>query len=408
MKRKIYWTWLTSLTLAWITAPPVKADEPIVRAVLFYSPSCPHCHQVITNDFPPLFDKYGDQLQIVGVDTSTVGGQKLFISAIERFSIPEERRAVPMLIIDEVILLGSGEIPEKLPGLVEEYLAQGGVDWPDVPGLREALATTQPQPTPTEEKITPTPKAPQKEEIVTGAPPSASVETTERPIPSPTPTTSNSNLILADQSSTNLRNRLARDPVGNTLAILVLIGMLASIVGSLVLFRSPPEWANPGRPTFAIPILCLAGIAIAVYLSYVETTQVTAVCGPIGDCNTVQQSEYARLFGILPIGILGLVGYVAILASWLVGRYGSDRTAQRASLALLGMTLFGTLYSIYLTFLEPFVIGATCAWCLSSAVIMTILMWLSITPGKIALSSFCHGENYPVKKRSLKNSIQDK
>jgi uncharacterized membrane protein len=44
---------------------------------------------------------------------------------------------------------------------------------------------------------------------------------------------------------------------------------------------------------------------------------------------------------------------------------------------LFGITLFGILFSIYLTFLEPFVIGATCIWCLSSAVIMTILFLLA-------------------------------
>jgi len=45
------------------------------------------------------------------------------------------------------------------------------------------------------------------------------------------------------------------------------------------------------------------------------------------------------------------------------------------------MTAFGTLFSIYLTFLEPFVIGATCLWCLSSAVIMTTLFILALKPG---------------------------
>ncbi|MCK5794824.1 MAG: hypothetical protein KAH12_08950, partial [Anaerolineales bacterium] len=47
------------------------------------------------------------------------------------------------------------------------------------------------------------------------------------------------------------------------------------------------------------------------------------------------------------------------------------------NLGLFGITLFGLLFSIYLTFLEPFVIGATCIWCLSSAVIMTILFLLA-------------------------------
>jgi uncharacterized membrane protein len=128
------------------------------------------------------------------------------------------------------------------------------------------------------------------------------------------------------------------------------------------------------------------GLVVAGYLSYVEITHVEAVCGPVGDCNTVQQSEYARLFGFLPIGVLGMAGYVMILAAWFIGLFTGSKSADYAALAMLAMTASGTLFSVYLTFLEPFVIGATCAWCLSSAVIMTALMLLSLAPGKLALN----------------------
>jgi uncharacterized membrane protein len=49
--------------------------------------------------------------------------------------------------------------------------------------------------------------------------------------------------------------------------------------------------------------------------------------------------------------------------------------------ALLAGTVSGVAFSIYLTFLEPFVIGATCAWCLTSAILITVLMWLAAGPG---------------------------
>ena len=49
---------------------------------------------------------------------------------------------------------------------------------------------------------------------------------------------------------------------------------------------------------------------------------------------------------------------------------------RTALTTLLALALFGTLFSIYLTFLEPFVIGATCAWCLTSAVSMTLILLL--------------------------------
>jgi uncharacterized membrane protein len=46
---------------------------------------------------------------------------------------------------------------------------------------------------------------------------------------------------------------------------------------------------------------------------------------------------------------------------------------------------FGLLFSIYLTFLEPFVIGATCVWCIISAVLMTLILVASTEHAKLAL-----------------------
>jgi uncharacterized membrane protein len=78
--------------------------------------------------------------------------------------------------------------------------------------------------------------------------------------------------------------------------------------------------------------------------------------------------------------VLGAIGYVLILAAWLWGRLRSDGLARYAPLAVFGMSLIGVLFSLYLTYLEPFVIGAVCAWCLTSAVIITLLMLLSLRP----------------------------
>jgi len=127
---------------------------------------------------------------------------------------------------------------------------------------------------------------------------------------------------------------------------------------------------------------------VAAYLAYVETQAVTAVCGPVGDCNAVQTSEYAYLFGV-PIGVLGVMGYVAILAAWVWGKWQGD---GRADLALLGMTVFGVPFSIYLTYLEPFVIGAVCAWCLTSAVVMTLLMLASVETAVPHLAKVRYGD----------------
>jgi uncharacterized membrane protein len=54
---------------------------------------------------------------------------------------------------------------------------------------------------------------------------------------------------------------------------------------------------------------------------------------------------------------------------------------------MLGMALFGTLYSIYLTYLEIWVIRAVCIWCVSSAVLIAVLMLLSVQPAVEALDA---------------------
>jgi uncharacterized membrane protein/thiol-disulfide isomerase/thioredoxin len=359
-----------------------------VRAVLFYSPGCPHCHKVISEDLPPLLEKYGERLQIIGVDTTQPGGQALYQAAIQRYGIPEERRGVPTLIVDDVVLVGSLEIPQQLPDLVEKYLAQGGVDWPDIPGLAEALAAAQPTPNATPAQSTPTVTSAQT--LPPTPPATASPASPPSSTPALTPTPTRAVLIVTEDNPPDWRAKLARDPAGNALAIVTLLGMALVTGYVLVAWRrtadEPAAWQS-----WAIPLLAVLGLGVAGYLAYVETQRVAAVCGPVGDCNTVQQSAYAWLFGLIPIGVLGLLGYVAILIAWAVAHYGNGQLAGLAWLALLVMTLCGTLFSMYLTFLEPFVIGATCAWCLTSAVVMTALMALTATPGKQAISTLFPG-----------------
>ena len=123
-----------------------------------------------------------------------------------------------------------------------------------------------------------------------------------------------------------------------------------------------------------IPLLAVLGLGVAGYMAYIEITHVAAVCGPVGECNVVQTSQYATIAGI-PVAVLGLVSTLPpLLVLWLVQRFGAGRWARPAALALLGLAVFGVLFSIYLTLLELFVIHAICMWCLTSALITTLIM----------------------------------
>lgn len=391
--RRSYLLTFLILLLAISPVPTAQAQTlPVVHAVLFYSPSCGHCHFVITETLPPLFEKYGGRLEMIGVDVSHPQGQTLFLAALQKFG--QESGGVPFLVVGDTYLVGSLDIPEKFPLLIEQYLASGGVDWPDIPGLQEVLAQPAAAPTAIETTVDEPTATVLLQPTVDGsiaatqpqptAPP-ATLEPASTSQSSPAPTATPGLLLTGDQNS-HWQDNFLRDLVGNTLSVIVLFGMLGALFGAGNLFRTRTETSLKGAWSFGIPALCMIGILVAGYLAYVETSQITAVCGPVGDCNTVQQSEYARLFGIFPIGVLGLAGYGFILIAWWFARYANSWLANLASISLFILTVSGTLFSIYLTFLEPFVIGATCAWCLTSAVLMTILMLLSIEPAKVAFS----------------------
>ncbi len=356
----------------------VLAEPPTVHAVLFYLPTCSHCHHVITEVLPPLFEQYGDQLEMLGVDISTSGGQTLYDAAIQRFDIPSAQQAVPTLILGEVVLVGSLEIPEQFPRLIEQYLAQGGIDWPDIPGLADALQANKPE-------VEATPESTQNSAATTIAPASDSPSYPAADSIAPR----SGSLSLDDTASDDLISKFQRDPAGNTVSVLLLIGMVAVIVHVLrYMWQTWRMGISPipfvqemkGWRSWFVAVLCLLGLGVSVYMAYVETTHAAAVCGPIGDCNTVQQSPYAVLLGLIPVGILGILGYAAMLITWAGTKSGAKRFKHLSESALFGMALFGTLFSIYLTFLEPFVIGASCAWCLTSAVSMTLILFILSSP----------------------------
>jgi uncharacterized membrane protein len=118
-------------------------------------------------------------------------------------------------------------------------------------------------------------------------------------------------------------------------------------------------------------VLSTIGLAVASYLTYVHYSGHPPVCTAGGSCLKVQTSVYSKLAGI-PVALMGLIGYIAILASLLVPENETSRFAT------LAFTVAGFGFSAYLTYRELFSIHAICEWCASSAGIMTILTILAI------------------------------
>ncbi len=317
-----------------LTASHVRAQDTSVKAVLFYNPGCGACKTLINETLPPLVLKHGSNLLIYTVDVTNPEGDKLYQAALSALAVPQDQQDVPFLVLENTYLAGLNTIQDQLPGLIEEKLLQGGTGWPSIPGLEAAL---------------------QK----------AGFSTPSNPW----------DKFIADQPA-------------NSLAILVLLFLFLSLVFSiLITFRAAPEFMD-SIPEWVFPVLLVVGMAVASYLTYTELTQSEVFCGGISHCQEVQDSQYSKILGLITIGEFGILGYCLIGLAWLVYRMVHGMTKKIAAIAMFGFAVFGVSFSIYLTFLEPFVIGATCLWCLSSAIIMGLILPLTTRPVQTILQPY--------------------
>jgi cytochrome c biogenesis protein CcdA/glutaredoxin len=126
------------------TSPTGEGNRPVARFLLFYGETCPHCHEVMDNFLPGVYDKYGDQVEYRYIEVwSDTDNYITFLGLETKLGVPEQDQgSVPVLVIGDKVLRGSAEIPAKLEGYIDEYLAQGGVDYPSLDDLPEVVLPT--------------------------------------------------------------------------------------------------------------------------------------------------------------------------------------------------------------------------------------------------------------------------
>ena len=127
----------------------------------------------------------------------------------------------------------------------------------------------------------------------------------------------------------------------------------------------------PPRNRMVVAVLSLIGLLISLYLLAYSVGLVPLVCG-VGSCETVQMSEWAHV-GPLPVPLLGVGGYLALLVVGLYGLQPAHQDERAPGLALFALAAIGVAYSGFLTYLEARVIHAWCVWCVTSATLMTLI-----------------------------------
>lgn len=333
--------WLCLCILALIQVPGFADDSggssPGVRAVLFYDSGSSQSKELFAFYLPELYERYGTRLEVSGIDLSQPAGERAYRSVAERLSLTAQPGAEPTVVVGERAIVGLMAIAATLGDGFEELAKDATAkSWPAISAL---------------------------EDLLPGGIEDIRVRVALDGV-----------LPAGDDLGQSSSGKLpAHNQIANGLAVVVLVGMVVALIHSLMRLRR--KGAMTGRvASGALLFTVLLGFGISGYTAYIALADVVPMCGPIGGCAAVQESEYSRLFGV-PMGVLGLVGYSLILATWGMARSLSPSGGGWYWLPW-AVALLGVLFSLRLTALEPFVIGATCLWCLGSAVSITIVLWL--------------------------------
>ena len=132
------------------------------------------------------------------------------------------------------------------------------------------------------------------------------------------------------------------------------------------------------HPGWILAVLDIVGLAIASYLAVVEVGGGVPVCGPLKGCETVAQSEYAKIGGI-PVAVFGVMLSLILLTlaiAWI-------KTDHPLLLDFhYGLSLIGVIFEVYFLTLQVFVIQAVCIWCtlyglsLIARFVVAMVIWM--------------------------------
>jgi uncharacterized membrane protein len=126
-----------------------------------------------------------------------------------------------------------------------------------------------------------------------------------------------------------------------------------------------------------VAMLALAGIFVALYLLLYKLGMIGHLSCSVGSCETVNTSKWAKFMGA-PVAGWGVAYYVGLFILAIVGT--SERFVDSVGfsklLAIVAAT--GFVFSLWLTYLELFQIHAICQWCVISAIIVTIIFFVSL------------------------------
>jgi uncharacterized membrane protein len=144
-----------------------------------------------------------------------------------------------------------------------------------------------------------------------------------------------------------------------------------------------------------VAALALAGIFVSLYLTLYKLGIIGELSCSIGSCETVNTSKWSRFLG-LPVAAWGLLFYLDVFAIALIGTFPRFEDERVLSIVLVVEAAVGVIFSAWLTYLELAVIHAICIWCVTSAVIVTLILLVSLAD----LRNFARGRDLAAQEQS--------
>ena len=134
-----------------------------------------------------------------------------------------------------------------------------------------------------------------------------------------------------------------------------------------------------------ITFAAAGGLGVALYIDYTKKHHQKLVC-PVGsDCNVVITSRFSKFLGV-PLEYWGMFYYSVILAAYGVLIFFPRLISGPLLSGLMMFTASAFLFSLYLLFVQAFLLRQWCIWCLLSAMLSITIFITSLISADFAVA----------------------
>ncbi len=127
--------------------PTEEIADDAVHVLYFYANDCSHCIATLDDVIYPLKTELGSLMDLRLLEIGIPEYYEALLTIENYFEIKGTERNIPTLLIGDHILIGETAVREELPGLVDQYLGQGGAPFLEIPGVDpDKLLSVEPDP----------------------------------------------------------------------------------------------------------------------------------------------------------------------------------------------------------------------------------------------------------------------